>query len=443
MKYDFELDMNTENSLSIILKNIKTSSTILEFGPAMGRMTKYLKENLNCRVYIVEIDKEAFESASKFSEDGILGNVEDFKWLEKFKNIKFDYIIFADVLEHLVNPKQVFLRCKDILKIDGSIFISIPNIAHNSIIINLLYNRFEYTNVGILDDTHLRFFSYEELIKLIYSTGFVPINQNAVYSKVGENEIKSTYNDLEPQLRYYFKTREYGDLYQFVFELKGQEYVNKNRIRITKNLLPLGSNYKTKLYFDCGNGFNETQSIEYYITGKENTLDYIVPENIKTTKVRIDVINTAGIMQIDNIRLNNKKIETYITNSRYNEENLKLYDENPSIILELEKQNIKTISLNVEFIALDIGITRVENSILQKLTSLREENNIVKEINNKLNNEKEQLQQCNNKFGKEIDSLKISNADLIQQNENLKKINMELIQKSKNIIKRLYEKLKG
>ena len=58
-KYDFDLDMNNTNSLSIMINQIKRGSKVLEFGPANGRMTRYLKEMLDCKVYLVEIDEKA------------------------------------------------------------------------------------------------------------------------------------------------------------------------------------------------------------------------------------------------------------------------------------------------------------------------------------------------------------------------------------------------
>lgn len=117
MKYDFDLDVSSKNSLSLIIKKIRPGSTVLEFGPAAGRMTKYLKEQLNCKVYIVEIDEVAAKKASFFAEDVVIGNIEDFKWFEQYENVKFDHIIFADVLEHLYNPQIVMNKCVELLKI--------------------------------------------------------------------------------------------------------------------------------------------------------------------------------------------------------------------------------------------------------------------------------------------------------------------------------------
>ena len=263
MKYDFELDMSTENTLSIILRNIMPNSTILEFGPATGRMTKYLKHNLNCKVYTVEIDEQAAKKAAEYSESCLVGNIEEYKWMEEFKDIKFDYIIFADVLEHLYSPQDVLQKSAEFLKLEGSVFISIPNIAHNSVIINLINNKFEYTQVGLLDNTHIRFFTYDSLLDMIYKTNLVPIKQMATYSKVGENEIKNGYEELEDDMVFSIKNRPYSEVYQFVFELNKKSYIEKERldIEVEKNIKRDCLEYSMQLFIDTGAGLTESQSI--------------------------------------------------------------------------------------------------------------------------------------------------------------------------------------
>ena len=114
-KYDFKLDLDSKNSLSMILSYVKRNSKILEFGCANGRMTKYLKEELACSVDIVEIDYEAGIEAAKYANQKCLGeiegNIESYKWYNILREERYDYIIFADVLEHLYYPTKVLRKC--------------------------------------------------------------------------------------------------------------------------------------------------------------------------------------------------------------------------------------------------------------------------------------------------------------------------------------------
>jgi O-antigen biosynthesis protein len=213
--YNFDLDMNSDNSNSTILRNINPNSKVLEFGCAHGRMTKYLKESLQCKVHIVEQDYDDLKIASQWAEKSWHKKIEDFN-----TNEKYDYVIFADVLEHLIEPRQSLLESKFYLNDNGSIWISIPNVGHNSILIDLLNNKFEYKEVGLLDKTHLRFFTEQSLSEMVESCG-LKINQKFNLINAVENtEFNNSYDDVPDAVSDYLKSRLNGEVYQFVWELK-------------------------------------------------------------------------------------------------------------------------------------------------------------------------------------------------------------------------------
>lgn len=106
--YDFSLDLDTVNTMSVLIGWIKSDSKILEFGPASGRLTKYLKEEKNCAVTIVEMDESSGKIAAQYAKRAYLGkeegNIENFYWAKDPS--LYDYIVFADVLEHLSDPDR-------------------------------------------------------------------------------------------------------------------------------------------------------------------------------------------------------------------------------------------------------------------------------------------------------------------------------------------------
>ena len=192
MKYATEIDFSFNNTMTIFIDNIKENSVVLEFGPASGRLTRYLKNEKNCKVYIVELDEEAGLIAAKDAEDYVIGDIQDYEWTKKFSGIKFDYILFADVLEHLTQAEKVVKAAAKMLKDGGKMCISVPNIAHNSVIINLLKNRFEYTSTGIMDNTHVHFYTKESLDEFVDKCGLYIDKRYATYTQVGKNEFKNT-----------------------------------------------------------------------------------------------------------------------------------------------------------------------------------------------------------------------------------------------------------
>jgi len=130
-----------------------------------------LKEiNKAWEIYGFELNEEIVQEHTQNIDKVIIGDIEqlDPPFLENF----FDFIIFGDVLEHLVDPQRVLEKYTKYLKNNGVIIASIPNIKHYSVLINLVFrDRFEYKSVGILDKSHLRFFTKKEIINMFNRAG--------------------------------------------------------------------------------------------------------------------------------------------------------------------------------------------------------------------------------------------------------------------------------
>jgi cyclopropane fatty-acyl-phospholipid synthase-like methyltransferase len=156
---------------------IKENKKVLELGCANGFMSEYLTEKLKCTVIAVEINYHQATVAQKKCFHCINGDIEDTntmkKIIKKCKEINgVDIILASSILEHLVNPDQVLFDLKEILLKDGFIIVSIPNIAHWSIRRNLFFGKFNYGEYGIMDNTHLRFFTIETGRRLVEQAGY-------------------------------------------------------------------------------------------------------------------------------------------------------------------------------------------------------------------------------------------------------------------------------
>ena len=140
---------------------------ILDVGTADGYLGAILKERGHY-VAGVERDPRLAEKARPIYDRFYQVDVDGFDFPDRHE---YDFIIFADVLEHLRDPEAVLRRCFASLKDDGKIIISVPNIANFVVRLNLLFGRFEYRDLGILDRTHLRFFTLKTLTRLLQESG--------------------------------------------------------------------------------------------------------------------------------------------------------------------------------------------------------------------------------------------------------------------------------
>lgn len=218
-KYDFGYEITDGSTYSWAINNIAPNSRILELGPSNGKLTFHLKNDLNCSVDIVEINEEAGKLAASFATRSMLGeengDVEKYIWVNQFKDTKYDYIVLLDVLEHLVDTKKVLNTLKSFLKSDGKILFSVPNVAYNGLILGLCNDHFDYRQLGLLDNTHLRFFTYNSILDLADECGFRAII-GALQLPIYESEFNIEINDAQQQLKNVLDSRKYGNVYQYL-----------------------------------------------------------------------------------------------------------------------------------------------------------------------------------------------------------------------------------
>ncbi len=146
------------------------SKTILDVGCAEGQMASELKKRNKSEVWGIEIVPNVAQKAKEKLDKVLIGSVEE--QILKLPDNYFDPIVFADVLEHLVQPEKVLQEIKSKLKDEGEIIVSLPNIRNWEIIIALLDGSFDYSDYGILDRTHLRFFTLGTAKKMIENAGY-------------------------------------------------------------------------------------------------------------------------------------------------------------------------------------------------------------------------------------------------------------------------------
>jgi len=159
-------DLLRREILELIPTNAKK---ILDLGCGSGVLGKALKERQECFVTGIEINKGATEIAKKNLDHVWCDNLNRFDPI--FLKQKYDTLIFADILEHLIGPWRTLKKFASVLTDDGVVIASVPNVAHPKILENLKKGVFTYAPAGILDITHLRFFTKTSIFQLFYTAG--------------------------------------------------------------------------------------------------------------------------------------------------------------------------------------------------------------------------------------------------------------------------------
>lgn len=172
LRYHAQVDLSNPNSTHAQLILLTgEDKAVLEIGPATGYLTEILQQR-KCRVTAIEADPLVAEQAKKFCERMIVSDVEQLDFTKAFPQERFDVVLCGDILEHLVYPKRLLTAIAQLISPGGYIVASLPNIAHGSIRVALLAGEFPYTDKGLLDRTHLRFFTRGGIEQLFYESGY-------------------------------------------------------------------------------------------------------------------------------------------------------------------------------------------------------------------------------------------------------------------------------
>lgn len=149
----------------------ETAKQVLDVGCGAGLLGEALKSRQPATVVGIELDDQAAVFARKRLDEVYAGDAETLK--TPFAKKTFDCIVCGDVLEHLRDPKKFLQKARSWLRDDGCLIASIPNIRHHSVIRSLLAGNWSYQSAGLLDDTHLHFFTRRDMVDLFRATGFM------------------------------------------------------------------------------------------------------------------------------------------------------------------------------------------------------------------------------------------------------------------------------
>lgn len=304
INFDFDIDRKNDSHMAII-RQIKPGSEVLDIGCASGFLGSLLKRYRNCIVDGIEYDKEAIKIASgkKTYRDLFNFSIVDPSNKEYISFIslkrKYDYIIFGDVLEHLVNPWDALKEVASLLKKGGSVIISLPNVGNLDIIRALINGHFNYQNVGILDTTHLRFFTANSFVDMIENIS----KEYQIYYNI---ELCETVKFFPP----YFNNQKIYDLFKFDNRNIEDFLVLQNIFKLTlsnnKNIKVKGikkeNDYFQKMNDNIEKYCNEVEGVKGENVLLKKDIEMKMVEIATLTNKYETVINSRGWKILEKIR---------------------------------------------------------------------------------------------------------------------------------------------
>lgn len=300
------LDMKN-NSQSIIANSINDNSFVLDVGCGAGALGKLLTQVKKCKVHGIDIDGEALKIAEKYYDRVENISVSDISSTDYTKfmnnNLKYDYIVFADLVEHILDPGQLLYDFSKKLNENGKLLVSIPNVGHWDIVLGLLNDKFNYNKTGLLDTTHVRFYTYNSFLDLLKNIND-KYNMNLSAKLIGQTKINP-------------------DVSQNMLE-----YLNKNfssQLFTFQNILEISNNGEVIKKRKNNNNIKKLEKILEH----ENQYSYLVSDNQNKAK-DIESLTKECKELID------KSQKYKIENSNLVRENLNLAADNQNKSVDIE-----------------------------------------------------------------------------------------------------------
>ena len=203
-------------SLSALTRLIPPGSTVLDLGCGTGALGQYLSQHQRCISDGVTLNPHEAQHASAYYRRVEVANLENINLPLLFAGQRYDSIVCADVLEHLSQPEHVLQACRELLAPDGRLLISIPNAGYAGLVLELMHGDLRYRTEGLLDQTHLRFFTRRSLKRFLQDQRWHLETLQPIRRELSDSEFLIEADALPPPVARYVLTRPDALTYQFV-----------------------------------------------------------------------------------------------------------------------------------------------------------------------------------------------------------------------------------
>ena len=299
------LDPDGSDSLACIARRIDPGSRVLDLGCAVGVLGRYLVTAKGCIVDGVESVPAAAAIARQTYHEVVEADLEIADLRACFPDGAYDVIVCADVLEHLVDPGRVLDQLPALLVSQGQILVSIPNVGHLGILLELLAGDFRYGPEGLLDATHLRFFTGRSFLRLLTEHGLAGEIVDRVILDVQESEFRNRLPEpWSPSLMAELGRWPESSTYQFIVAAR-PEVVGALPLPDVSRVPFPGPGFTVKLYAaGPGEEFSETRCtrLRLPLGVARQTVTLAVPGR-SIHRLRLDPGDRAGFLHLYRLRL--------------------------------------------------------------------------------------------------------------------------------------------
>lgn len=303
--YQRTISDDDQDSLSIIVKLIKPGQTLLDLGMGAGALGQHLSQKFAIVADGVSLNPVEAKIARQWYRCVEVADLEVANLSEIFEGQLYDCIVCADVLEHLRTPQYLLSQCKAMLKPGGRLITSVPNAGYCGLIAELIQGEFRYRPEGLLDQTHLRFFTRLSLQRFFRDHGWSTLTLKTTQRDLLDSEFRVAFDSLPPAVSRHLLALPDALTYQFITVLQASETASADLSASApteeSEERPSVAYFSAELYLAKNSGYDE--SIKLSVTGRvgdaNQSLVFDIPASpIVYTAIRLDPADRAGFFKL-------------------------------------------------------------------------------------------------------------------------------------------------
>ncbi|WP_199137411.1 methyltransferase domain-containing protein [Delftia sp. ASV31] len=298
------VDLNERTSLSVLAGHVRAQAHILDLGCGSGALGAFLTEHKQCVCDGVTLSQEEARHAAPFYRHVHVADLEDCDLDQLFGDARYDYIVCADVLEHLRQPERILAACRKRLTPEGRLLISVPNAGYSGLVAELLHGEFRYREEGLLDRTHLRFFTRRSLSRFLAEQGWQVDDIDTIERALPESEFRVAYDSLPPAVARHLLATPDALAYQFI--ASAAPAAQALPIEPPLNYPQGHALFTAQLYMARAGRYEEESKLSTtgIIGQARQTLRFALPDhNTSLSHLRLDLADRPGFVHLHRLAL--------------------------------------------------------------------------------------------------------------------------------------------
>ncbi|MBN9576678.1 MAG: methyltransferase domain-containing protein [Alicycliphilus denitrificans] len=291
-------------SLSVLAGMVPEGASVLDLGCGSGALGQYLAQTRRCTSDGVTLSEAEAAHARPHYRSVEVADLEEADLPRMFAGRRYDAIVCADVLEHLRRPEQVLAACRELLTPEGRLLISVPNAGYSGLIAELLHGEFLYRDEGLLDRTHLRFFTRRSLTRFMAEQRWHIDTLDTIERALPESEFRIAFDRLPSAVARHLLAGPDALTYQFIGSARPVAQAEPPMPVPDGTAWPGEALFTAQLYLGHADGYDEKRKLTCTgtIGQARQTLRFTLPQE-PVTQLRLDPADRPGFLHLYSLTL--------------------------------------------------------------------------------------------------------------------------------------------